>query len=731
MYKDTIPIEEYLSRKGIQVVKEAHGELIVKCVFNDCDKDSRSSEAHLYFSKETGRYHCKKCDATGNIITLVKHFGDDPKLVMIDDQLFVNKQVKQRTIKKEKFQKKQMSDEIRAYLNARGISDQMTDQYKIESGAYCGADCIAIRVWIPGTEDHFCKLRLAQGSSSKGSKYLFDPQGSSSTLFGLEYIDDPLTVSDLWICEGEFDAMLLLSRGINAVTSTAGANTFKEEWFEYIKEFKNLERIHLCFDNDDVGKNGASTLVKRLESVFSDIEIYNVEFFEEMNGKDVTDFFTKNNGTKMDLYNLAVHVGGPEPVDVSKFEPISSKEVISALDATVKNDNENKLVAFLCMLSAYTEDSQFNISFNAPSSSGKSYIPLEVAQLFPREDVMEIGYCTPTAFFHENGVMDKVKKSIVIDLTKKIIIFLDQPSTYLLERLRPLLSHDTKEMKLKITDKAKGGGNKTKNVIIKGFPAVIFCSAGLQIDEQEGTRFLLLSPQIDQEKIRAAILEKIKHDSNKRLYREMVLNNEDRNLLKDRVRGVKRAGIKEVIIPDTDAIESAFLGNKDYLKPRHQRDIGRLMNLVKMFALLNLWFREVDDGVLIANSDDVREALEVWSIISESQEYNLPPYVYDLYKNVILVTWHGKQEEVDADEPVGISRQEIQMKHYELLGRSIADWTLRQQILPMLEASGLIIQEYDYADRRKKLVFPAEFYESEIVGGKVVQNVDYHKLKSV
>ena len=65
-------------------------------------------------------------------------------------------------------------------------------------------------------------------------------------------------------------------------------------------------------------------------------------------------------------------------------------------------------------------------------------------------------------FFHEQGEYDKQKNSIKIDLSRKIIIFLDQPHTALLERLRPLLSHDEKEMQSKITDKGYQGGNKTK-----------------------------------------------------------------------------------------------------------------------------------------------------------------------------------------------------------------------------------------------------------------------------
>ena len=93
----------------------------------------------------------------------------------------------------------------------------------------------------------------------------------------------------------------------------------------------------------------------------------------------------------------------PEKIDISQFKPISSQELIKTLGLTIKKDEENKLITFLCQLSAYTESSQFNISFNAPSSTGKSYIPTEIARLFPEEDVIEIGYCSPTAFFHDIG----------------------------------------------------------------------------------------------------------------------------------------------------------------------------------------------------------------------------------------------------------------------------------------------------------------------------------------
>ncbi len=130
---------------------------------------------------------------------------------------------------------------------------------------------------------------------------------------------------------------------------------------------------------------------------------------------------------------------------MKKYPRIMREELLDILATTIKYDDDNKLVAFLAMLSAYTEDSQLNLSFNAPSSAGKSFIPTEIAALFPPEDVVELGYASPTSFIHGNSEFNKEKQQYTVDLERKIIIFLDQPHSMLLEHLRPLLSHDKKK----------------------------------------------------------------------------------------------------------------------------------------------------------------------------------------------------------------------------------------------------------------------------------------------
>jgi hypothetical protein len=55
---------------------------------------------------------------------------------------------------------------------------------------------------------------------------------------------------------------------------------------------------------------------------------------------------------------------------------------------------------------------------------------------------------------------------------------------------------------------------------------------------------------------------------------------------------------------------------------------------------------------------------------------------------------------------LGVSRQEVLKKHFDVYGRSLDTILLRQQILPMLNQAGLISEETDPSDKRVKLIYP-------------------------
>jgi len=409
-----------------------------------------------------------------------------------------------------------------------------------------------------------------------------------------------------------------------------------------------------------------------------------------------------------------------EALSMFEGQELDFEDLADLLGLTIRFDDVNKVVCFLAMLSAYTEDSQFNISFRAESSTGKSYIPLEIARLFPSEDVIEIAYSSPTSFWHDTGEWDPETQTIRINLHRKILIFIDMPHDQLLQRLRPLLSHDRKTLTYKITDRREKAGLRTKTVIIEGFPSVIFCTGHLRADEQEATRMIMLSPETSIEKIREGIFLRAARESNKKAFEELIELDPKRKMLRSRIGKIKQANILDVIIEDPERIADRFVNSRSRLKPRHMRDIGRLISLVKSFAILNFMHRDVVDRkkdldgrewiTIKASQRDIENAFKVWDLINEPQEYGVPPFVYQVFKQVIEPLAMKKSP---TDAAQGPTRVEIMKKFLEVFGRPLSRTTFEREIVPSLEAAGLLELEPHPEDKRKNIYIPTTIKKFE------------------
>lgn len=690
--------EKYLIQKGISF-RVTGEEIVTKCIFSSCDKDSRGNEGHLYFSLKTGQYHCKKCNTSGNLVTLKEYFGDEIK---IEER---KRNIKSITPNMIEDYHKALPERIIKYLNDRGISNEIISKYKIGYKSEYGNYWITIP--IKDLDGNYSFLKLRQ-DPSYGDRKITWPSGIEAQVFDWETLI--MASRRVLIAEGEMDALLMKSKGIECISGTHGANTTKDEWMEYFKP--DLE-YYICYDNDKSGKDGAEKIAEKLhKNGCRNIHIIDLPQEVEEKG-DLTDYITKLNLPIEDLFEKYARPY-PKKIDTSKFKEMSIEDVCKILEATIKKDDDNKSITFLSMLTTYTEDSQMNIFFNAPSSTGKSHIPLSVAELFPKIDVITLAYCSPTAFFHDQGKFNKEKNEIKVDLSNKILIFTDMPNQELISRLRPILSHDQKESKLKITDKAQKGGNKTKNIVLIGFPSVYFCSAGLKTDEQESTRFLMLSPSIEHEKIYQGIQQAILKASDGEKFNQVINSNPERNLLKERILGIKQENIKDVKIKDIEYIEKLYLKDIESTKPRQQRDIKKIISLIKGFTLLNLWFRERDGDYIWATEKDIENAFSLWDKISYGQDYGLPPYLFEIYMKVIMALWNEPDDSTYSQMTDGgekrksITRKDILKKHFEIYKRTLSPIVLRQQILPQLEQVGLIIQEKGGSDGREMVVIPTE-----------------------
>ena len=295
--ENEITIKDYLNRKSVEF-KEANNELITACLFNDCDKDSGNNERHLYFNAETGQYHCKKCGASGNLVTLIKHFGDDIKPAQIKTQVKITKpQNKKLDPSIMENCHNAIPDHIRKYLNDRGIIDKIIEKKELGWGRFYGKNWITIPVTNDTGQYLFLKLRRDPTDKTNKDKYKVFPAGSKAEIYGRDNLEKPST--HLMICEGEFDCMMLEKFGIPAVTSTAGAETFKKEWVE---ELQNYEFIYVALDKDEAGMRGGDKLIKLLSENLSCAYIFRVTFPERMtDGKDISDYFNQYGGSADEL----------------------------------------------------------------------------------------------------------------------------------------------------------------------------------------------------------------------------------------------------------------------------------------------------------------------------------------------------------------------------------------------------------------------------------------------
>ncbi len=360
-------------------------------------------------------------------------------------------------------------------------------------------------------------------------------------------------------------------------------------------------------------------------------------------------------------------------VIMTSLETIANKNKIQyCVDIIVKETpQEERLVKQIlyAMLSAYS-NRPINLAINAPSGEGKNYILNKVAEKFPENDVMFLGGMTDKALFHRNGVLvikneqtgkyeklddmlskideqirdkqaeiftsnnkdlrralghqiddlEKEKKDLIknakklIDLSHKILLFLDTPNLSFFAGIMPLLSHDKYEVEYEYTD--TNNGIKTKNNILRGFPAVIFAQA---IDSsyherfpEIKRRFIFVNPKMDKVKYDAAInLMCDKYGLPDFAYQAKIVSKEQKNNAKSIIRDIAEGMIEQsrrtepdknnTIVPYIDAVNKSLERDRTF----DMTTAKRLLTYLDVLPLINfeerprLIYTDLDDPMFI------------------------------------------------------------------------------------------------------------------------------------
>ena len=358
------------------------------------------------------------------------------------------------------------------------------------------------------------------------------------------------------------------------------------------------------------------------------------------------------------------------------------------LDRMIVRDENLKWALLLTCASTYVRDpdsksTPLNLLVLGDSSTGKSYNATSVSSLFPERDVIKIAGASKKSWFynfdyHENGTP-------VTDFTRKIVILLEHDKE-ILETIKPLLSHDDKEMVYQTVTKS-GKGNRGLRVLLRGWPAFVFCTANGRYGEEIVNRCLTVSPESDPEKI-GAVLD---WDTKREIERLGTVPGEILKTFFLSVRGKRY----RVFIPFIDQIQKQlqpFTNN-----PRIMRDYKKLKGLTRAAALLNVYRRRI---VRDSNGDE-------W-IIAEPEDYYL---AYEIFRKSLRTTLSGLSEHIIewyervfkslAERKDIIYVEDLVEETLRVQGKKLSRITLRlRRIEPLVEA-GWIEKIPDEHDRRR------------------------------
>ncbi|MDR4492430.1 MAG: hypothetical protein R2685_16295 [Candidatus Nitrosocosmicus sp.] len=463
-----------------------------------------------------------------------------------------------------------------------------------------------------------------------------------------------------------------------------------------------------------------------------------------------------------------------------------------ALKEAVKEEKLVKQVVYT-MLSAYTNN-PINLSINAPPGEGKSYVLTTVGDLFPKANVIYIAGMSSKAIFHKDGYIairdedgeyvevedelqqlketiqdkkselsrikndptltqldkiaeldkeiDKDKQRIkyieknvvkVIDLSHKILVFLDTPSSEIFDALMSLLSHDMYEVEYQFVDSSNRTGLKTRTNVLRGWPSVIFAQA---IDytqypryQEIQRRFIIANPKMDVEKYQSAInhilekkgspdfvyQQKIVSDEDKDVAREIILN------IKDDILSLSRStklGKNNTIVPFVHLIPRILSKN---ITAQDMTFTDRLMNVVGLVTSINHRKRPYMEIRPAFKNDSFRIPMTLYSDLAQALSLvnnfhgGIRPYVLEWYSKVFLELFNSKVQpnsKIDkvgseiAEPRIAVTTTELIDKTKEAMSKSLTSKSLLQEFVYPLLNTGYIDSIQSELDKRAKIYFP-------------------------
>lgn len=275
------------------------GQSNVQCpVAGDRHENSSDERPSFSISGDTGKFNCYTCGFHGTSIigyyTDVHCAGDFRKALAKLYARYVGETIKAASLVSAN---RKLLDNValqRRLLQHRGWTPDTLRRFRLGWSAakkrvvipiYTGAG-FAVDVRL---HDSIRKAELIKG---KRVPMLATRKGRAGDLFPMLANPFDIKKKEVWICEGEPDAILLQQHEINAVTLTGGARQLIKMPAEIVKLF-NGKHVVILEDNDATGRKTGEELAKH----FCASDVASLRRMVVPQGKDATDYLVKEGGS--------------------------------------------------------------------------------------------------------------------------------------------------------------------------------------------------------------------------------------------------------------------------------------------------------------------------------------------------------------------------------------------------------------------------------------------------
>jgi hypothetical protein len=255
----------------------------------------------------------------------------------------------------------------------------------------------------------------------------------------------------------------------------------------------------------------------------------------------------------------------------------------------------------------------------------------------------------------------------LIDLRGKILVFLEPPKKDVWDILKPILSHDSPEIEFPFVNQTDRKGHQTKNVVVRGWPSCIFCSARdeskWEVWPEIKSRFLISSPNMISQKYKEStklISQKIGKPN--LVQQEIIISDIEIDnakkcilLLKQKINELKlknNNGKISVWIPYAELLEKELPSNKG-TDVRLQK---RIFSLLRIVPIIKSNHRQLlllgKETSVIADLADLREVLSI------TQNYEgIPKYKIEFFNEIFYPCYQSKDgPDLSSD---GTKKEEI------------------------------------------------------------------------